>query len=439
MGKNTGIARTRSPRVRTPKSVAAPIAGEIVTVVLTDDSDRVVAIEQGTPVSTAPALVSVPRADEFVVDGAAFRRALAIMTSVVDKRSTMPMLANVRLLSGLDGIDITGTDLDVYLTIRLATGKGSARGGTTIAAHALSALVKTLPAGEIGIAPNGTHAAIASGPVNARIASLPDRDYPKIPTFAGEWTTVDATALRDAVDATLFSVCKDETRFHLNGALIQSDGTTLTVVTTDGHRLTKAHAPWSWSGPSLAKGIIVRSTGLTQLRKVLAKVESCEVGVAAPFLFVRAGNATLAVKLTDADFPPYEQVIPKGNTRLLTVDRKAFIAALNRCKVLCCETRGVRLEMASGSLTIAADHPDLGDAREVIAADYQGTDFRWGVNPKYLLDLLQQIDDASVTLGFDPDAKQGELNPCHVRATDDAGMRPLGGARLLGVIMPMHI
>lgn len=437
MGKNTGIARTRSPRARKPAAVAAPNASEIVTTVVIDDSDRIVAIEQGTPATApAPALVSVPRANEFTVSGAAFKRALAQLTSVVDKRSGLPILANVLLRSRGTELEMVGTDLAVWLTLRLATGKGSAACGTTIGAHAAHALVKTLPEGEIAIAPKESHAAICSGPVSARLSSIPDRDFPKVPTHEGDWFSVDAAVLRRAIDSTMFSVCKDETRFHLNGAFLASDGVTLTVVTTDGHRLTKSRGPWS--GSTLAKGIIVPSGGLAQLRKILAKVERCDFGIAARYLFVRTECATLAVKLTDADFPPYEQVIPKANTRLVTVDRKALVAALKRSKLVAAETRGARLEVADGTLTVATDDPDRGDIRDAIAADYAGKSFRYGLNPCYLLELLERLDDASITMGFDP-GKGGDLSPCTVRGTDDAAMRPLGEASVIGVIMPMRI
>lgn len=444
MGKDATIARARSPRNRsrkTPGNDLAPVAGEIVTVVVTD-GDRVVSVESGTiPESPAPVLTSVPRSDEITVDGAALKRALALITGVADKKATMPILRNVALRSGADGVEATATDLSVYLTVRLATGNGSARCGTTVEAHALAALVKTLPSGEIAIGPKDGHATIAAGPVTGRLTAIPDRDYPKIPSYTDAWITVDARALKSAIGATLFSTCKDGTRFHLAGALLASDGNALTMVTTDGHRLTKYHAPWSWSGPSLAKGVIVPSAGLTQLRKILNKADTCEVGLKAPYLFVRTESATLAIKLTDAQFPPYEQVIPKANTRQVTVDRAAFLAALKRARLLTCETSGACFEIESGKLTVVAVHPDNGEVRDAIACDYQGPDFRWGCNPKYVIELCEEIDDASITMGFAPESekKAHELDPASLRGTDDAAMRPLCEARILGVVMPMRI
>lgn len=430
MGKNTAA---RAPRTRrSAKSATDTEATTTTTTVIVDSDDKIVAVESST---AAPTLTSVPRADEFTVDHGAFKRALARITSVVDKRSTLPILANVAIRSRGETLEMVGTDLNVWLTLTLATGKGSATGGTTTPAHKLCALVKTMPPGEVAIVPSGAHASIVVGSVSARVTTIPDRDYPKIPTIGdAPWTSADATALRNAIDSVLFSVCRDETRFHLNGALMECDGTTLTLVTTDGHRLTKARESWTWSGPSLVKGILIPAKGLTELRKLLTGVSTFELGIAGPYLFARTDGATLAVKLTDAQFPPYEQVIPKDNRTLVTVDRKALVEALKRSKLIASGTRGARIEVTEGSLVIATDDPDQGDVRDPIPSDYTGKTRRWGVNPTYLLELLGEMSDVSITMAF-----KDELDPCLIRSTDDAAMRPISQARFLGVIMPMRI
>jgi DNA polymerase III subunit beta len=387
------------------------------------------------PAVSAPALVSVPRHDEFTVSHADLKGALARITSVVDKRATLPILQRVAMRSRGGELEIVGTDLDVYLTIRLATGNGSAQCGTTFAAHKMSALVRTLPSGDIAIAPGTPTARIAAGRVTAKLEAIPDRDYPRIPTLGDlPWTSADARVWRSAIESVMFSVCQDQTRFHLAGAFMECDGSTLTMVTTDGHRLTKARRAWEWSGPSLASGILIPIKGLQELRKLLAGHDACQIGIAKPFLFVKAGNAELAIKLTDAQFPPYAQVIPTDYRRLVTVAAAPLRQALERAKLLTCETRGVRLEMGDGELTVASDNPDVGQVTESISANYKGPSARWGVNPVYLLQLLEQIDGDSITMSF-----KDELDPMLVRATDDAVMLPVMEAGFLGVIMPMRI
>ncbi len=433
------IVMRKNRKASAVPTVAIDAIETITTTIVVDDSDQIVKIEQGVPErAPAPVLTSVPRSDVSVAH-ADLKAALGRLTSVVDKKSIMPMLQNVLVRSRGAEMDLVGTDLDVYLTITIPTGKGSAMVGSTVNAHKLSALVRTLPVGDVALTPHGAHVAVNSGPVTARIEAMADRDYPKIPDPGDlPWTTADAKAWRSAIGSVEFSQCRDETRFHLAGALMQCDGTTLTMVSTDGHRLTKVREPWAWSGPRLIDGIIIPRKGLAELRKLLttrAPTDECQVVVKAPYLFVRRGNATLAVKLTDAQFPPYEQVIPKDNRTLVTVERKGFIEALGRAKLIAADSRGSRLELSDGTLTIATDHPDTGDVKEPIPAESSDTSGKWGVAPHYLLEVLGEISDAKkVTLAF-----ASELDPILVRSTEDAVMRPIGESRLVGVIMPMRI
>jgi DNA polymerase-3 subunit beta len=188
-----------------------------------------------TPIVETTPLVAIPRASEFTVDHGALKGALTRLIGVVDKRSNLPILANIAIRSRGATVELVGTDLDVWLTISLATGKGAAEFGTTIAAHKLSALVRTLPDGEVAFSPAERHTRIVAGRVTARLEALPDRDYPKIPTMGdAPWVSADAAALRRAVDSVTFSVCKDTTRFHLNGALAQCDGHTCSGDTLEG-------------------------------------------------------------------------------------------------------------------------------------------------------------------------------------------------------------
>jgi DNA polymerase-3 subunit beta len=428
------------PTVTISDSLATALsaAETITTTIVVDDADQIVKIEQGIPAGApVPALTSIPRSD-VSVKHADLKGALARLVSVVDKKSTMPMLANVLIRSHGSDVELVGTDLGVSLTISIATGKGSGAIAATMGAHKLHALVRTLPRDDVSLTGKGSHVMVASGVVAARIDAMADRDYPKIPT-PGElpWCTVDAKAWRSAIESVEFSLCRDETRFHLAGALMQCDGTTLTMVSTDGHRLTKVREPWAWSGKPMTDGVIIPRKGLAELRKLLATrapTDECQVVVKFPHLFVRRGNATLTIKLTDAHFPPYEQVIPKDNRTLVTVERKRLIEALQRAKIVASDTRGVKLELSPGALTLATDDPDAGDVREPIPAESCDASGRWGVAPGYLLELLGELPEGKVTLAF-----AGELDPIMVRSTDDAAMRPIGGARLLGVIMPMRV
>jgi DNA polymerase-3 subunit beta len=186
----------------------------------------------------------------------------------------------------------------------------------------------------------------------------------------------------------------------------------------------------------LTKGVIIPIKALTEIRKLLAgaDLKTCDIAFKAPHVFVKCGNATLAIKTIDAQFPPYEQVIPRGYTKLVTVDKAELIEACKRGKLLGCETRGLAISATKGALTLSSDNPDIGEVKESIDAEYEGADAQIGLNPVYLLELLAQIDGKRVTLGFDK-----PLDPILVRDTDDVVSRSLSESALVGVVMPMRI
>jgi DNA polymerase-3 subunit beta len=227
------------------------------------------------------------------------------------------------------------------------------------------------------------------------------------------------------------AVCKDESRFHLNGVLFEYDGLRMRFVATDGHRLVKRErevAPFTAQGAEpfrLKAGVIIPAAGVKQIRKLLATGE-CSIGQLGHFLVVRFQNVTLAIKLIDAQFPPYEQVIPKEHKKIITVDRLRFIDALRRAQLMSSETRGVKVAASKDGMTITSDNPDLGEVREELEAEYNAEPIAIGFNPKYVVELLTQMSSDQITI-----ALGGELDPGLIR--------PLTGDDYLGVVMPMRI
>jgi DNA polymerase-3 subunit beta len=258
---------------------------------------------------------------------------------------------------------------------------------------------------------------------------MPDRDFPKVPNHRevvfGE---IDSNAFREMIDRTLFSVCHDETRFHLNGVLFECDGVNARMVSTDGHRLSKVDRRLP-GAPQLSSGVIIPKKGVLELKKLLDGSKTAKISIKTPYLFLTADELTLTIKLIDAQFPPYDQVIPKNHTRSAIVDTGLFSAAVKRAQLMSSETRGIKLGFGGsngGGITITSDNPDLGEIREEIDADYTGEPMTIGFNPKYILDILGQIqsDQVAVELG-------GDLEPGLIR--------PLTGDAFAGVIMPMRI
>lgn len=361
--------------------------------------------------------------------------ALALLARVADRKSTMPMLANVLIRSAADGATLVATDLNSYLTLRAPAWFGD-RGDHTVPAKQLADIVKSAPGAEVSLTRSGPSGLrIESGGVDTTLIGMPGRDFPKVPDASeATFTPIDGKEFAALLDRVLFSVCLDETRFHLNGVKLESYELGVRALTTDGHRLTLAQVP-GIGGSAIGSGLILPAKAAKEIVRLIKSEKGGAVSVAyrAPFLFVRVGGWEFAAKTIDAQFPPYWKVIPKDHRKLVTVDRKQLIAALKRAKAMTCDTRGVRLDASDGVLKLTSDHPDQGTVSESLAADTV-SNVTIGVNPKYLIEALNECDGERVTL-----ALGGELDPVLVRAMDHAVSCTVEESPYLAVIMPMRI
>ncbi len=363
---------------------------------------------------------------EFRIAKNEFLRGLRLAQGIADRKSTMPMLANVLLRTqGKNQILVAATDLNVSLTAELKS-TNTGEGGLTLGAKNLYELVANAPGDEITLKKTDNHwAEIKSGKVTYKIVGMPDRDFPKVPDHReAQYSQIESAVLREMIERTLFSVCNDETRFHLNGVYFESDGHKSCMVSTDGHRLSKVERVFD--GPKLTSGVIIPKKGLMELRRVLDSGPQCKLAIKTPHLFLVQEDIAIAVKLIDAQFPPYEQVIPKDHKKVITVDRSRFIDALRRAQLMSSETRGVKVSATKDGVTITSDNPDLGEVREEMEAEYNGEAIAIGFNPKYVVELLSQMSSDQITISLG-----GELDPGLIK--------PLTGDDYLGVVMPMRI
>lgn len=374
---------------------------------------------------------------ELEIDQGRFLAALSLAQTVADKRSTMPVLANALLRATSDGhLVCAATDMMIALVESVpATVKST--GSVTVGVRHLHGVVRTLPAGTLRVRGLDNHwVQIVAGKSEFKLMGMPETDFPELPDPAGgkskkgpQFVDVPAHALADLIHKTQFSVSSDDARINLAGVLFECDGTTGTMVSTDGHRLTKYST--RFAGPKLEPprgGIIIPRKGMLELRKVLDRV-SGEVGLAVgeQHLFVRADELSMSIKLNQVTFPPYKAVIPTAYQRRVTVMRDELLGALRRSEVMAPEkTATVRLQLSPGKLELTADNPDLGVAHQELAVDYDGEPLVAGFNARYLIEILEVIDGVEAGLEF-----QGELDPCVVR--------PVDGPDLLGVVMPMRI
>jgi DNA polymerase-3 subunit beta len=366
---------------------------------------------------------------EFKIRKDEFLRGLYLAHGIADRKSTLPILANVLLRTeGKDKILCGATDLNVTTIVSLSA-KVEKEGGLTVSARQLYEIVKGLPADEVSVRRTEQNwAEIRSGKVEFKVVGMSDRDYPKLPAIAeAQTSTVESAVLRDMIAKTLFSVSMDETRQHLAGVFFESDGTTARMVSTDGHRLSKVARPLP-GGPKLASGVLIPRKGMTEVRRAIETREAASaIGVHDGNFVLKADDVGLSVKLIDGQFPPYEQVIPKDNDRAFVVSRLALLDALRRVSLMSSDkTSGVRLVVEKGKLRIESDNPDLGAAREEIDIPYKGTPVQIGFNARYFLDLLAEIETPEVRVEL-----SGELDP--------AVVRPADGSDYVCVVMPMRL
>jgi DNA polymerase-3 subunit beta len=367
-------------------------------------------------------------------------RSLGRAHSVADRKSSMPILANI-LLSADDRKSLRFAATDLYLSVTSSAPASIDKGGTiALQARHLFEIAKSLPEGDVKLKVLDNHAAeLRAGRVRFKIPGAPGHDFPTLPSAAAaEFAELSADEIGKLIALTHYSMSSDETRPHLSGALLEGDGKTVRMVTTDGHRLSKAEYKRKDSGKMLNFTMLVPSKGISELRKLIeeAKAErpkgeeagaSIRVASAGGNAFFRYGDTQLSVKLADEQFPPYNKVIPKAQQRKVVVGRLVLTDALKRISLVANDKSGaVRFGVEPGTLKITSENPDVGEGSEELDVDFAGEAVEIGFNVRYLLDVLGALpeDEVAVELG-------GQLDP--------GVIRPVGATDFIGVIMPMRI
>ena len=366
---------------------------------------------------------------KLTIDRMSLLRPLGHVQSVVERRNTIPILANVVLEAKSGALSMTATDMDMDIATEVGCSVVS-DGTTTVSAHLLYDIARKLPDGsEVELAVADGHATITAGRSNFRLPTLPVEDFPAInSTDSSVSFTVTAADMRDLIDATRFAISTEETRYYLNGIYLhKTDEGDLCAVATDGHRLalTRQSLP---AGAAAMPSIILPRKAVTELRKLLDDFDG-DVTVAlsdtrAEFTF---GTVRLKSKLIDGTFPDYTRVIPQGNDRVMRVDAAAFSAAVDRVSTISSEkSRSVKLRLQPGMLNLSASSTDASSAVEELEVEYDGPEMEIGFNARYLLDIAGQVNNEMVEFAL---ADQG--SPSLVRAPGDEAT--------LCVLMPMRV
>ena len=339
---------------------------------------------------------------KFKADRATLMKSLAHVQNVVEKRNTIPILANV-LLAVRDGkLTIAATDLEIAL-VEEVPAQSSRNGAITVPATTLYEIVRRQPDNaEIELDHPGGDAQLAlrAGRYATSLVALSVDEFPKLDAGKLSHTFhLPAQELRGLIDRTKFAISTEETRYYLNGIFLHaadSDGTpVIRAVATDGHRLARVEEPLP-EGAAGMPGVIVPRKTVTELRKLLDEVSSeIEISLSETRIQFTIGTMRLTSKLIDGTFPDYDRVIPRGNDKILRVEKKDFNDAVGRVSAISSERhRPVKLSLAKDLLVISAASPEQGTASEELGAeliDYQSGPLEIGFQARYLSDVTDQI------------------------------------------------
>lgn len=345
---------------------------------------------------------------KFVISREALLKPLNLVAGVVERRQTLPILANVLLVLDGDRLALTGTDLEVELLGRVQLPSVGESGEITVPARKLVDICKSLPEGsDIELASDENKVTVKSGRSRFTLATLPPREFPNVEDSQGTHQfTLKQGELKRLIDRTGFAMAQQDVRYYLNGMLWELKDGQLRVVATDGHRLAMCTLPSKLDLEDDTQVILPRK-GVIELSRLLLEDEA-EIAILIGSNHIRATTTdfTFTSKLVDGKFPDYQRVLPKSSDKILMGDRLELRQAFTRTAILSNEKyRGVRLELTSGSLQIVANNPEQEEAEEIVSVDYEGDTLEIGFNVSYLLDVLGVLSGEKIKFSLsDPNS-----------------------------------
>jgi DNA polymerase-3 subunit beta len=372
---------------------------------------------------------------EFTISRDELQSALYLMQGVVERRTTVPVLAHVLLTADGDGVVIAATDQQMGVRKRCQA-RVKKKGSATANGRMLYEIGRELPPGDVTLRELDNHwIEIASGKSRFKVVGIDPQEFPVMPKMPREpdkqALSIPAGTLSEMVTRTLFAVSSDETRVNLSGVFLEAvTPGRVRMVATDGHRL--AMVTRDVENAAQAAGFILPRKGIVELKRLLESGEDegelLTLVRKATAVHAARGSVELAMRLVEGEFPDYKQVVPPAPSRKISVDVDAFQAALRRVSLVSSElSHGVRLGCAPGRMKLSSMNPDRGEAEEEVDAEFGGEPVEVGFNARYLLDVLAVLPPTSrVEIGLGD-----ELSPGMFQCTDDPDY--------IYVVMPMRL
>ena len=367
---------------------------------------------------------------ELVVRKNDLLKELSLLQGIVERKNTIPILANVLIDATKDGISLLATDLDVGLRSR-CEGKVGKPGTLTLPAKKLFEIVSALPDTDVRIDEDkgGKSVTVAAERFESKMQTLPSSEFPTPPSDAGgAEATLPGGALKKLISHTRFAITSEDTRYFLNGAQLVLRPDTMSMVATDGHRLAFISLQES-PGKAVNGEVLLPRKTLNEVARLIDGGDAVEFSQGENHLFFRAGGRLLISRKIDANFPAYERVIPKANDKKIEFDRDRLAAAVKRVRLLSNErSKAVKFVVGKDQVEITSSTPEVGEAHEVLPVEYSGDAMQICFNADYVDNFLGVVETEGVQLEFKDEMSQ-------------AVMKPIGaeGYQYTYVIMPMRI
>ena len=381
---------------------------------------------------------------EFVINKSDLVRELQTVTGVVEKRATLPILANLLLETTEDGLQVGASDLEV--TIRgIATANVVREGSVTLPAAKLHEIARSLPDAEVQFKLlDRNQVAISCERTRYRIGGQARDEFPNFPEIdLKSGVELPGKVLNDMIERVAFAITTEDPRYSLNGALVMLETGKLTLVATDGHRLAYASREMDVKVPDGELKVIVPRKALTEVQKMTDDLTDEDVvifGKSDNQVFFVVGQHKLTSNLLEGNFPRYENVMPQSSETKIFLPTNDLSHAVRRVSLLASDRygRAVRVSLSKGKLDLSS-RTEMGDAQEELSVDYDGTEMEIGFNARYLLDFLAVVGSPSVSLELNP-ARAAEEGK--VEAGDKPGQfrpEPSGDMDYRYIVMPMHL
>ena len=360
-------------------------------------------------------------------------KSLTHVQSVVERRTTIPILSNVRLETGDGCLGLTATDMDLTVS-EWVEALVSQAGATTTPAHMLHDIVRKLPDGaEVAFEPAGQddHILLRCGDGVFTLGCLPVDDFPT--DFNAELAhnfSIPAADLRRLIDKTRFAISLEETRYYLNGIYLHAatePSPMLRSVATDGHRLARVDVPLP-EGAENIPGVIMHRKAVTEIRKLIDEFDGdVQFSLSETMACLSFGTTKITTKLIDGKFPDYSRVIPAANDKVMEFDGRGFMNVIDRVATFATDrTRSIKLSLTPGQLEVSATSPDIGSACEKLPIHYESDAMQIGFNARYLLEMANNLDGERISLAMNDAA-----SPSIMRDPEDG--------HALFVLMPMRV